>query len=149
MGERLRVHPLRLEQIQEAMDDLEAVFADPTCFHSEGSYDDRPVQDYALSLASEFVGGYRDDEITSRLAKLIAAEDRGRPKDARHHLGFVRRKIDARLREWWSQIVTNPQVADTRFALEAFEISKVASTTKAVFRPVSRVSLLEPVGASS
>lgn len=90
----------RLEQIGEAMADLELVFADPDCFHSPGSRDPRPVQDYAVSLASEFVGAYRDDEITGRLAKLVDAEDAGQPKDARRHLTFVRRKVAARMREW-------------------------------------------------
>ena len=60
----MNVNSLRLEQIDEALAGLEAVFADPGCFHSPGSRDQRPVQDYALSLASEFVGAYREDEIT-------------------------------------------------------------------------------------
>ena len=67
----------RLEQIEEAMADLEAVFADPDCFHSPGSCDPRPVQDYAISLASEFVGEYHDDLIPARLARLTEAEDVG------------------------------------------------------------------------
>lgn len=131
MGKRLSLHPRRLEQIEEALADLETVFADPTCFHSEGTWDDRPVQDYALSLASEFVGAYRDDEITSRLGKLIEAEDEGRAKNAFHHLGFLRRKVDSRLREWWSQIDTKDQVADTRFALEALQTLDPVIRTRA------------------
>ena len=55
----------RVEQIEEAMNDLEAVFADPTCFRSPGSIDSRPVQDYAESLASEFVGEHPDEEIVA------------------------------------------------------------------------------------
>ncbi len=94
------IRPSRLAQIEEAAADLEAVFADPQCFHSPGSVDPRPVQDYAVSLASEFVGAYRDEEITGRLAKLVEAEDAGSPKDARRHLLFVRRKVNMRLREW-------------------------------------------------
>jgi len=94
------------------MADLEAAFADPQCFCPPRSIDPRPVQDYAASLASEFVGAYRDDEITGRLAKLVDAEDAGSPKDARRHLLFVRRKVQARLREW-AEIATKAQVADS------------------------------------
>jgi|NGEPerStandDraft_6_1074524.scaffolds.fasta_scaffold21347_2 hypothetical protein len=132
------MHRLRLEQIQEALDDLEAVFSDPQCFHSEGSIDDRPVQDYALSLASEFVGSYRDDEITLRLAKLIEAEDEGRPKDARHHLGFVRRKVDARLRGWGSQIATNTQVVERHSSQRAVPSSDLADSTRTRTEPLLR-----------
>jgi hypothetical protein len=103
----------RLEQIEEAMADLEAVFADPECFHSPGSRDPRPVQDYATSLASEFVGAYRDDEVTGRLAKLVDAEDAGSPKDARRHLIFVRRKVAMLLTAWQAEIAAKPQVAET------------------------------------
>jgi hypothetical protein len=81
---------LRLEQIAEGLAHLEAVFAEP------GSLGDCSIADAAVSLASEFVGAYRDDEVTSRLAKLIDAETAGRPRDALRHLRFVRRKIDAR-----------------------------------------------------
>ena len=94
----------RLKQIEEAMADLEAVFADPDCFHSPGSRDPRPVQDYAISLASEFVGEYHDDLIPARLARLAEAEDVGSSKAARRHLTFVRRKVASRLREWWGDI---------------------------------------------
>jgi len=79
----MAVRATRIAQITEALADLEAVFADPSCFHSPGSVDPRPVQDYAASLASEFVGAHRDDEVTGRLAKLVDAEDAGSPKDAR------------------------------------------------------------------
>lgn len=103
----------RLDQIAEAMADLEAVFADPTCFRSPGIPDDRPVQDYAVSLASEFIGTYRDDEIVGRLEKLVEAEDAGRPKDARRHLTFVRRKVAQRLGEWSTPDAAKPQVAAT------------------------------------
>ena len=93
--------------------DLEAVFADPDCFHSPGSCDPRPVQDYAISLASEFVGEYHDDLIPARLARLTEAEDVGSSKAARRHLTFVRRKVASRLREWWGHIAANAQVAET------------------------------------
>jgi hypothetical protein len=145
----LAINPLRLEQIEEAFADLEAVFADPTCFHSEGTWDDRPVQDYALSLSSEFVGTYRDDEITSRLAKLIKAEDAGRPKDAFHHLGFVRRKVDARLREWRSQIVTTAQLDEGSIAPEAIQtLDPVISTRAACQRPFDALEVRVLEGAS-
>lgn len=101
----------RLEQIAEAMADLEDVFLDPQCFHSPGTRDPRPVQDYAESLASEFVGAYRDEHVIYRLGQLIEAEDAGRPKDARRHLIFVRRRVAARLSEW--SAAANPQVAET------------------------------------
>ncbi len=38
------MHRLRLEQIQEALDDLEAVFSDPQCFHSEEDIQSTPWQ---------------------------------------------------------------------------------------------------------
>jgi len=129
---------LRLEQIEEALDDLNAVFADPTFFHSEGTWDDRPVQDYALSLSSEFIGQYHDAEIVSRLAKLIEAEDAGRPKDARHHLGFVRRKVDARLRGWGSQIATRAQVAERHPSQRAVRSSDLADSTRTRTEPILR-----------
>jgi len=103
----------RLAQITEAMADLEAVFADPECFHSPGSMDPRPVQDYATSLASEFAGFYRDDLIPARLARLVEAEDAGSPKTARRHLTFVRRKVQSRLREWHAEIAVNTLVAES------------------------------------
>jgi hypothetical protein len=96
-----------LRKIEEAMADLEAVLADPDCFHSPGSRDPRPVQDYAISLASEFVDEYHDDLIPARLARLAEAEDVGSPKDARRHLTFVRRKVATRLREWRGDIAAN------------------------------------------
>jgi hypothetical protein len=40
-------------------------------------------------------------------------------------------------------------VAGAHFALEAREISTVASSTTTASHPSSRVSVLEPVGASS
>ena len=103
----------RLEQIEEAMAALEAVFADPECFHSLGRRDPWPVSDYAISLASEFVGEYHDDLVLARLARLAEAEDGGTPKEARRHLTFVRRKVATRLRQWQAEIGTKPQVADT------------------------------------
>jgi len=82
---------LRLEQIAEGLAQLEAVFAEP------GSLGDCSVADAAESLASEFVGAYRDDEITGRLAKLIEAETAGQPRVARRHLLRVRSAI---ARKW-------------------------------------------------
>ena len=79
------------------MADLEAVFADPDCFHSPGSRDPRPVQDYAISLASEFVGAYHDD-LNPRACPSAEAEDAGSPKAARRHLTFVRHKVATRFR---------------------------------------------------
>ena len=112
---------LRVRQIEEALADLEAAFADPQCFRSPGSSDPRPVQDYALSLASEFVGAYRDDEVRSRLAKLIEAEDAGSPKDALRNLNYVRRKLAIRLEEWGAQTATKPQVAITHDSPQGHE----------------------------
>ena len=112
------VRPSRLAQIEEALADLESVFADPECFHSPGSLDARPVQDYAASLTSEFVQEYRDDEITGRLSKLAEAEDAGSPKDARRHLTFVRRKVGRRVAEWEARIDANPQVAESPLAAD-------------------------------
>jgi hypothetical protein len=129
--------PLRLEQIEEAFADIEAVFADPAIFHSEGTRDDRPVQDYALRLSSEFVGTYRDDEIISRLAKLIEAEDAGRPKDALRHLSFVRRKIDTRLRRWWSQIDTKAQLDEGPIAPETLQTPDAVTSTRAASQRLS------------
>ena len=105
----------RVLQIEEALADLEAAFADPNCFASPGVPDDRPVQDYAASLASEFVGAYRDDEITGRLAKLITAEDSGSPKTSLRHLNYVRRKVATRLSAWRAETDTKPQVAETPY----------------------------------
>ena len=110
----MTIRASRLEQIEEAMADLEAVFADPDCFHSPGSCDPRPVQDYAISLASEFVGEYHDDLIPARLARLTEAEDVGSSKAARRHLTFVRRKVASRLREWWGDIAAKAQVAESQ-----------------------------------
>lgn len=110
------MHPLRIEQIQEAMDDLEQIFADPECFGLATN-----IGDYAESLASEFVGPNRDDEIVSRLNKLIEAEEAGRPRDALRHFGYVRRKVDARLREWWSQIDKKAQLDEGSVAPEALQ----------------------------
>jgi hypothetical protein len=112
MSLNINARAARLAQIEEAMADLEAVFADPECFHSPGSMDPRPVQDYAVSLASEFVGAYRDDLIPARLARLVEAEDAGQPKVARRHLTFVRRKVATRMSEWRAEIAANPQVAE-------------------------------------
>jgi hypothetical protein len=112
LAEGEHVTTLRLEQIAEAMDDLESVFADPACFHSPGPIDDRPVQDYADSLASEFIGQYRDDSIVYRLRELIGAEDAGRPRDAMRHLKFVRRTLRRRLAEWGAGNAAKPLVAD-------------------------------------
>jgi hypothetical protein len=128
--------PLRLEQIEEAFDDLNAVFADPYCFHSEGTWDDRPVQDYALSLSSEFIGQYHDAEIVSRLAKLIEAEDAGRPKDGFRHLEVVRQKVQTRLRRWWSQIDTNSQVVERHPSQRAVRSSDLADTTRTRTEPL-------------
>lgn len=104
----------RLEQIREAVDNLESVFADPACFRSSGSIDSRPVQDYAESLASEFIGRHADDEIVGRLRQLIKAEDAGHPKDARRHLTFIRRKLTRRLVEWEGSDAAKPLVAEGR-----------------------------------
>lgn len=122
----MTIHTRRLEQIEEATADLEAAFADPECFHSPSGRDPRPVQDYATSLASEFVGSYRDDEITGRLSKLAEAEDAGSPKDAMRHLTFVRRKVATRLRQWHAEIATKPQVAETHDSAGAAETATVA-----------------------
>jgi hypothetical protein len=120
------IHARRLEQIEEATADLEAVFTDPDCFHSPGSRDPWSVQNYAISLASEFVGSYRDDEISGRLTKLAEAEDAGSPKDAMRHLTFVRRKVATRLREWYAEIATKPQVVQTHDFAGAAETATVA-----------------------
>lgn len=71
----------RREQIAEALEDLDTVFAEP------GALGDCSIADAAESLASEVVG---------RLAKLVEAEASGRPRDALRHLRFVRRKIEAK-----------------------------------------------------
>jgi hypothetical protein len=132
------IHLLRLEQIAEAMEDLESVFADPHCFHSPGGfgderdYDPRPVQDYAVSLASEFVGAYRDEEIVNRLTKLENAEDAGKPKDARRHLTFVRRKVAARMAEWTAELAANaakPQVTEASISSTSPQRSLVPTGT--------------------
>ena len=106
----MTIHQQRLDQIAEAMSDLEAVFADPQWFHTPGEPDPRPVQDYAVSLASEFTGAYRDDHVTYRLGQLVEAEDAGRPKDARRHLTFVRRRLKAQVAEILGS-AGSPQVA--------------------------------------
>jgi hypothetical protein len=80
----------RRSQIAEALADLERVFFHP------GALGDCSVKDCAVSLASEFTGPFRDDEVTGRLAKLCAAEDVGRAKEALRHLVYVRRKIRTR-----------------------------------------------------
>ena len=77
----------RRDQIGEALGDLKALFADPDAFG------DTSVQDAAVSLASEFVGEYRDDEITRRLDALVAAESDGNLRAAARHLRAVERKL--------------------------------------------------------
>jgi hypothetical protein len=94
----------RLECIAEALADLESIFADPTCFGS-----DTCVQDYAVSVESEFIGRYRDEHISYRLGELIKAEDAGRPKDALRHLRYVRRRIQSE----WSLTAAKALVADS------------------------------------
>jgi hypothetical protein len=133
----LSITPLRLEQIEEACADLEAVFADPTCFHSEGTSDDRPVQDYALSLSSEFIGQYHDTEIVSRLAKLIEAEDAGRPKDALRHLEVVRQKVETRLCRWRSEIDTKAQLDEGSIAPESIQTRNPVISTRATCQRLS------------
>ena len=127
----------RLEQITEAMADLELVFADPDVFHSPGSRDPRPVQDYAVSLSSEFVGAYRDDEVTGRLAKLADAEDAGSPKDAMRHLRFVRRKVATLLTAWRAEIVANTQVTATSDCRASSERPAVADGARTLVAEVS------------
>ena len=89
--------PPRCEQVAEALADLEEVFFNPGCFG------DCTLSDVCESLASEFVGAWRDDEIVRRLSLMADSSDR--PKQARHHLTFVRRKIRSR----WA-IVPTPSV---------------------------------------
>ena len=108
------------------MADREAVFVDPDCFHSPGSRDPRPVQDSAISLASEFVGEHHDDLMPARLARLAEAEDVGSSKAARQHLTFVRRKVATRLHEWWGDIAAKAQVAESQDFAGAAETATVA-----------------------
>jgi hypothetical protein len=80
--------PLRRQQIAEALGDLETIFFDPDAFG------DTTSADCATSLSAEFdCGPARDDEVVSRLAKMIGAEASGDLKAARRHLTFVRRKL--------------------------------------------------------
>lgn len=81
---------LRREQVAEALGDLEHVFLEPGCFG------DCSVADAAESLASEFVGAYRDDEVVRRLGELATAESSGDMRRAGRHLRAVRRKLAER-----------------------------------------------------
>ncbi len=103
---------LRLAQIAEALEWLEEVFCDPT------GVGDCSIEDAAVSLASEFVAGWSDEEVVARLTKLVEAESAGSPKDAARHLKFVERKVRGR----WSEqgvrnaakaLVAEPGIAET------------------------------------
>jgi len=80
----------RREQIGESLWDLEQVFSEPGCF--DGMTEDEAAE----SLASEFVGEWRDDEILGRLDKFRESVADGKIKDAARHLSFVRRKLKTR-----------------------------------------------------
>jgi hypothetical protein len=91
-GSIVGVNPIydRRSQIGEALWDLEQVFSSPGCFG--GCTEDEAAE----SLASEFIGAWRDDEIMNRLDKFRAAVDAHQIKEAARHLGFVRRKLKTR-----------------------------------------------------
>lgn len=95
----------RHEQIAEALDDLRTLLLDPAAFG------DTNVADAAVSLASEFVGSYRDEEIVRRLGELVEAEANGRLKVAARHL----RHVEAKLRQRWGivPIPSEPLIADS------------------------------------
>ena len=105
----------RLEQIEEAMGDLEFIFADPTAF---GAHADAGVADYGVSLASEFwfAGRYHDDYLVGRLERMAGTDD---PRAQMRHLVAVRKRLATRLSEWERDAekmvrnATKPQVAAT------------------------------------
>ena len=92
------------------------------------------MPDYAISLASEFVGEYHDDLILARLARLAEAEDAGTLREARRHLTFVRRKVATRLRQWQAEIGTKPQVAETHDSAGTSETATMADGATTRFR---------------
>ena len=73
----------------ESLWELQAVLDEPGCLG------DTSVEEAATSLGSELVGAYRDEEVTRRLAALVAAEAAGDLRTAARHLGHVRRKLAA------------------------------------------------------
>ncbi len=81
----------RRDQTGEALGDLKTLLLDPDAFG------DTCVADAAVSLESEFVGEWRDDEISRRLDALAAAEADENLRVAARHARAVERK----LRERW------------------------------------------------
>ena len=80
----------RAAQITEAMAHLERVFAND-------GMGDCTVVDAGASLASEFVGAWRQPAIVHRLDLLAEAELGHHPRVARRHLLAVRRLLGAAL----------------------------------------------------
>lgn len=95
----------RQQQIGEALHDLRTLLLDPDAFG------DTNVADATVSLASEFVGEFKDDEILRRLGELVEAEQAGRLKVAGRHL----RAVEAKLKTRWgiTPIPSEPLIPDT------------------------------------
>jgi len=81
---------LRHEQIGEALGDVKTLLLDPDGFG------DTNVTAAAVSLASEFVGEFADQEIVRRLDALSLAAQSGDLKAACRHLRNVERKVRER-----------------------------------------------------
>ena len=78
------------QAVGEGLWELQAVLDEPGCFG------DMSLGDAAASLASQFVGPQRDEEVTRRLAAVVEAEAGGNLRLAARHLGHVRRKLAER-----------------------------------------------------
>jgi len=119
----------RAEQIGDALGDVEAVLLEPGCFG------DCSVGDAAVSLASEFVGAYRDDEIVRRLEELVEAERVGNLRVAGRHLQAVRRKLKIR----WGivPLVSEPVIPDA-------EAKRLAAAAERRVQNAAKVQVTAP-----
>lgn len=129
---------LRREQIGEALGDVDAVFLEPGCFGACS------LADAVESLASEFVGPLRDDEILRRLGELVDAESAGNMRVAGRHLRAVRSKLAVR----WTVAPgkSEPLIPDAeakRFTGTALPVSR--SRPRGAAKPLVAESRTRPV----